>query len=91
MDRATIQPSQNDVVFVRGVRLMKHPGNIRFREFLETHQDDYDRAQRNKRRKVSSDVVQVLSGQGVRFLERNDDGNWVESAVSEVEKKVGQV
>eukprot|EP00526_Cylindrotheca_closterium_P008839 CAMPEP_0113615554 /NCGR_PEP_ID=MMETSP0017_2-20120614/7763_1 /TAXON_ID=2856 /ORGANISM="Cylindrotheca closterium" /LENGTH=503 /DNA_ID=CAMNT_0000524799 /DNA_START=47 /DNA_END=1558 /DNA_ORIENTATION=+ /assembly_acc=CAM_ASM_000147 len=88
---APVSPLQHDILLGRGVRLMQHPGNVRFREFLEGYQDDYDRAQRNKRRKVSIEVVRVLRHQGVRFLERNEHGDWVESDVTEAEDKVGQL
>ncbi|CAJ1970012.1 unnamed protein product [Cylindrotheca closterium] len=90
-NREPVQPAETDILLGRGVRLMQHPGNIRFREFLERYQDDYDRAQRNKRRKVSSEVVRALTGKGVRFLERNEDGDWVVADHAEAEDKVGQL
>lgn len=89
-NKASIDPSQQDILLGRGVRLMQHPGNIRFREYLEGYQDEYDQAQRNKRRKVTSQVVQGLNSKGVRFLERNEEGTWVESDSAEAETKVAQ-
>lgn len=90
-NKASIDPLQQDILLGRGVRLMQHPGNVRFREYLEGYQDEYDQAQRNKRRKVPSEVVQGLNSKGVRFLERNEDGNWVESDAAEVETKTAQL
>ena len=38
----TINPSEADVLFGKGYRLQLHRGNIRFREFLEQHKDNYE-------------------------------------------------
>lgn len=91
VNRVSIEPLPDDVLFGRGVRVMQHPGNIKFREFLERYQGEYDDAKRSKRRMVAIEVVRVLRCQGVRFLERNGDEDWAESSISEAEEKVGQL
>mmetsp|Transcript_31404 Transcript_31404/g.75726 ORF Transcript_31404/g.75726 Transcript_31404/m.75726 type:complete len:528 (+) Transcript_31404:81-1664(+) len=86
-----IQPLQQDILLGRGAGMMQHPGNIRFREFLELYQDKYDRAQRNRRGKVAAEVVATLTNQGVRFLQVDEHGDWVKSDPAKAEEKVGQL
>mmetsp|Transcript_31408 Transcript_31408/g.75735 ORF Transcript_31408/g.75735 Transcript_31408/m.75735 type:complete len:518 (+) Transcript_31408:81-1634(+) len=86
-----IEPVQQDILLGRGAGMMQHPGNIRFREFLELYQDKYDRAQRNRRGKVAAEVVATLTNQGVRFLQVDGHGDWVNSDPAKAEEKVGQL
>ncbi|CAJ1958122.1 unnamed protein product [Cylindrotheca closterium] len=85
-----IEPSPNDVLLGRGRGSQRHPGNVRFREFLKVYQDDYNNAQRYKRVNTPTELTRILLQDGMRFLKKAD-GGWVESDFAEVEKKVKQV
>jgi len=86
-----IEPTIQDVLLGRGVRLMKHPGNVRFREFIDGYKAEYDKAPRSNRRKVSMKVVSELKSEGVRFLQKGESSIWVESDISEAVNKVQQL
>ncbi|CAJ1939201.1 unnamed protein product [Cylindrotheca closterium] len=86
-----IVPRQHDVLLGRGRTIQNHLGNIQFREYLKKFRDDYNDAPRNKRRKIANELVHALKAKGVRFLQQNESGEWMESNFSEAEKKIGQV
>lgn len=81
--------SPDDVLLGRGRLVQYHPGNVRFREFLENHADDYDNTPRNTRSRVSADWTRELLASGVRFL-KNEGDEWVECNFEEVVHKVSQ-
>lgn len=90
LSRIPIQPTDQDVLLGRGRKIQHHPGNNKFRAFLEDYSDEYDNAARNKRRKLCVHLRRVLAGRGIRFLEESK-GVWVESDFQEAEKKIGQL
>jgi len=86
-----VVPSRHDVLLGRGRTIQSHQGNVFFRDFVKQYRDDYDRAPRNKRRKITTDLVYALKAKGIRFLQQTDNGDWIESSFAEAEKKIGQV
>lgn len=86
-----VVPRQHDVLLGRGRTIQNHLGNISFREFLKQCRDDYNKAPRNKRRKIASELAHALRARGIRFLQQTESGEWIESNFSEAEKKIGQV
>lgn len=88
---AGIDPLQTDVLFGKGYRLQTHPGNIRFRDIVEQHREEYDGARRRGRKLIAMRLVQDVRNSGVRFLEMSTTGEWVESDQGEVIKKVSQI
>jgi len=89
-ETGAIKPTENDVLFGKGYRLQLHPGNIRFREFLEPHIDAYENTPRQSRREVAIELVQILRNNGVRFLQKAESGEWMKSDNAQAEKKVAQ-
>lgn len=81
----------NDVLLGRGKGSQDHPGNIRFREFLDGYSDVYDKAPRKERRVIATELSSILSLNGVRFLKQNEAKEWVESDAPAIEAKIGQL
>ena len=81
---------ENDVLLGRGRAVQSHPGNIRFRRFLEEHQAEYEQSPRFMRHAVAAQFVRILNSNGVRFLHRGENDVWVESEFEDAERKVGQ-
>jgi hypothetical protein len=86
-----INPNSTDVLLGRGIPNQTHPGNIRFREFLDDYSDEYNKIPKTKRRHIATKLSQMLDADGVRFLKLNEDKEWVESDVATVEDKIAQL
>ncbi|CAJ1935472.1 unnamed protein product [Cylindrotheca closterium] len=87
-----LKPTENDVLLGRGRSIQNHPGNIRFREIVDSYQDEYDRTPRNQRRNVSISVATRLKANGTRFLEqRKDSRGWEESSFEKCELTIRQL
>lgn len=88
-----IIPIKTDVLFGKGYRLQSHPGNIRFRAFLEQHEEEYEStSSRSNRREIAIQLAKSLRSHGVRFLQKADESGecWVESSIAQSEKKIAQ-
>ncbi|CAJ1937922.1 unnamed protein product [Cylindrotheca closterium] len=85
------QPKPQDVLLGKGYRVQNHPGNALFRNFLLSHRDEYDRAPRSLRQKISIRLTQTFVEKGTRFLKQDENGDWREVGHEEAEKKVGQL
>lgn len=81
---------ETDVLFGRGRLVQYHPGNIRYRDFLDQHREEYDGYQRNQRRKACIDYTQELLANGTRFLKQNETEMWVVCDFEEVVDKIAQ-
>mmetsp|Transcript_11636 Transcript_11636/g.27993 ORF Transcript_11636/g.27993 Transcript_11636/m.27993 type:complete len:302 (+) Transcript_11636:769-1674(+) len=79
---------ETDVLFGRGRLVQYHPGNIRFREFLGEHRDEYESLSRNERRQACVDLTKALVAKGTRFLKQGVVEEWTvcdfEGAVDKV-------
>ena len=69
-------PSPFDVISGRGRSLMSHQGNRVLRNLVEEHMDTYQKASRQDKKEVSSEVVSLIKSKG-RFLKEHIHG-WVE-------------
>ena len=87
----SIVPTENDILLGRGRGVQHHEGNVRFRKMLEPYRLDYDRTPRKNRRQYSAAVTHFLLGNGIRFLQKTEDGDWVLSSFEEADRKVGQL
>mmetsp|Transcript_40308 Transcript_40308/g.97339 ORF Transcript_40308/g.97339 Transcript_40308/m.97339 type:complete len:520 (+) Transcript_40308:97-1656(+) len=83
--------TEKDVLLGRGRDIQNHVGNIRFREFLTAHQDQYDDAPRNQRRQIAANLYNVLKADGIRFWHKSPADEWEEIGALEGEKKIGQL
>lgn len=85
-----VRPAENDVLFGRGRIIQSWPGNIKFREFLEKHSEDYDNLPRKDRRKRTIELTQELYSKRVRFFEQTLSGEWTQIDITEARKRVSQ-
>ncbi|CAJ1937924.1 unnamed protein product [Cylindrotheca closterium] len=88
---ATNQPRPHDVLFGKGYRIQNHSGNYRFRSFLLSHRDEYDRAPRSLRPEITARLARALLENGTRFLKRGEGDEWIEVDLEEAAKKAGQL
>lgn len=91
VEETIVEPSSNDILLGRGRAIQNHAGNISFREFLKEYEEDYERAQKFTKKKISTKLTHHILDSGFRFLRRSKGGGWVESDVKESEKKVAQL
>eukprot|EP00980_Cylindrotheca_fusiformis_P001236 scaffold331_cov117-Cylindrotheca_fusiformis.AAC.14 len=80
-----------DVILGRGRGCQNHPGNIRFRAFLEGYRQQYDSVHLAMRREMATDLCRMLKSNGIRFLKLNDDLEWVECDAEAVQTKISQL
>ncbi|CAJ1936553.1 unnamed protein product [Cylindrotheca closterium] len=85
-----VKPTEMDVLFGKGYRLQLHPGNVRFREFLQQHRGEYESTPRQNRRDIAIKLTQMLRNSGVRFLQKAGSDEWVESDSEHAETKIAQ-
>ena len=72
-------PSLNDVIFRSGKSYMSHPGNMMFRELIEQHMDEHNRANQETKKKLTWQVIDEVELKGGRFLEYSKHlGTWTE-------------
>lgn len=86
-----VDPDRQDVLFGRGKLLQQHPGNMRFREWLESYRDAYEATPKSKKRSLATSITLELVACGVRFLKQNEHKQWVRVESMEVEEKICQL
>ena len=70
-------PSSKDVLVVGGMHFYKYPGNIRYRELLESKIDDYVNAVTvGEKIRITTGVLDSIVASGGRFLVRDKNGWW---------------
>jgi hypothetical protein len=67
-------PLPNDILLGRGKPTQDRPGNVRFREMIDKHVDEYDKDKNGA--KVT--VLRILKEEGGRFLKELEVGGWAE-------------
>ena len=74
-----------DVLFGRGGLTNRHIGNLRYRDIISIHRQDYVRAQKTEKPNVARRIVKAIrTGKNPgRFLRKGEDGKW--HAVSDKE------
>jgi hypothetical protein len=83
-------PCNADILLGRGGRIRSHPGNKKFRSIVDDYSDFYDGAGKFERKGVADQIVQVVKGEGRRFLKKEKLG-WVEVSDDQARLKVGNV
>ena len=81
-----------DVLFGRGLVLLFHPGNVKYRNVVKEHQAAYFAAPRESKKHIAARVVEVIMKTGARFLKRTEEaeGVWMEVSTADVMEKVKQ-
>jgi hypothetical protein len=85
-----VTPARYDVLFGRGRPIQCHPGNIRFRQLLEVHADEYERVSKFEKTLLAARLVQTVKATGSRFLKQVDGDRWVQVGEVMSHKKVSQ-
>ena len=62
-------PSEMDVLGGRGGAVLRHPGNILFRQLVERNKEMYTTCLRSEKSKISASIVNAIRSEGGRFLE----------------------
>jgi hypothetical protein len=86
--------SETDVLFGRGNPVAAYPGNVKFRQIVRSHREDYERAQRyfNEKRAVTLEVIDQISKRDPpgRFIELGKKGKYIVVPRKRVLVKVSQ-
>ena len=86
----SVEPTDNDVLLGRGGFTNTHPGNISFRDKALELRSWYEMSDKEQKFQISKLLLESVTGQGNRFLERGDDGLWHEVVGDGARKKASQ-
>ena len=78
----------NDVLFGRGKTVVEHPGNMKFRNIVGRHMEEYEAASRLEKTCMTEHIVELVKSSDGRFLKRDDGGDWEEVDDETARKKV---
>lgn len=89
------KPHPHDVLSGRGGRINSHPGNVRFREIVDSHKREYldPRTKKVEKARIAARIVASIrsSDPPGRFLKEDADVSaWVEIGDEKAWKKTGQ-
>ena len=79
-------PLPNDILLGRGKPTQDRPGNVRFREMIDKHINEYDKDKNGA--KVT--VLRILKEEGGRFLKELEVGGWAEVDEAAARAKVSK-
>jgi hypothetical protein len=86
-----IEPTDDDVLFGKGGKINKHPGNLRFRAKALELRPRYESCETNdEKTHISNVLLESVTSQGHRFLEKGNDGLWHEVIGNGRRKKASQ-
>ena len=83
-------PTDDDVLFGRGGYTNSHPGNIRFREKALEFRPLYEKSSKEEKYEISQMLLDSVTSEGARFLEKGKDGNWYQVIGNGARKKASQ-
>ena len=84
-------PRAQDVLFGRGKPTRNHPGNIQFRNMMEKHVEEYNKAPKFVKCMIAKRLVQVVLSSGSLFLKPVGTANqWVVVDEQTAQDKVSQ-
>jgi len=72
-----VSPGPFDVLLGRGRLCQEHVGNVRYRQLVLKHKEQYDNASTVDKTSISLMIVNLVKDSSGRFLKDNGDG-WVE-------------
>ena len=85
-----VTPKAQDVLFGRGKPTRNHPGNIKFRNMMESHADEYNKAPKFVKSLIAKKLVQAVVSSGSRFLKPVGSNQWVSVDEKTAQDKVSQ-
>eukprot|EP00934_Nitzschia_sp_Nitz4_P003017 Nitzschia sp. Nitz4//scaffold9_size221794//175589//177369//NITZ4_001373-RA/size221794-snap-gene-0.190-mRNA-1//-1//CDS//3329561082//3007//frame0 len=80
-------PGFHDILLGRGRLSQEHWGNMRFRQMIEEHQHQYEKASKVEKTVLAADLVSMVRSTQGRFL-KEDGSMWVEVDDVTARKKV---
>jgi hypothetical protein len=87
-------PGGFDILLGRGLPKQTHLGNLRFNQFLEKYQDEYNNAPTGRKKLVAETIIDaLLKSASYRFLKEHSDGYYYdisETSREEVVEKIYQ-
>lgn len=82
----SVEPNDDDVLLGRGGFTNTHPGNIKFREKALELRSWYEESDKEQKFAISKVLLESVTDNGNRFLERGNDGLWHEVVGNRVGK-----
>lgn len=81
-------PSQADVLFGRGKPFREHVGNLRLNNILDEKLEKYEASRLKEKTAMIGDIVDVIRGEGGRFLKQDNNAPWIEVDDKQAKEKV---
>mmetsp|Transcript_6830 Transcript_6830/g.14246 ORF Transcript_6830/g.14246 Transcript_6830/m.14246 type:complete len:309 (-) Transcript_6830:190-1116(-) len=83
-------PTENDVLFGRGGFINSHPGNVSYRKKVLQFRPVYERSTKEGKFDISRELLEAVTSDGARFLQRGEDGEWHRVIGNGARRKVSQ-
>jgi hypothetical protein len=85
------EPTDCDVCCGRGKRNWNHPGNLNFRNFIQSKTDEYMAApSKTDKTAIVCKIVEDMRGQGCKFINQDEKtGRWFDIGDAQAREKVG--
>ncbi|KAL3827225.1 hypothetical protein ACHAXA_004700 [Cyclostephanos tholiformis] len=86
----SIEPADDDVLLGRGGFTNSHPGHIRFRDKALELRPWYEASDKEQKFQISKLLLESVTDNGNRFLEKGEDGLWYEVVGDGARKKASR-
>lgn len=73
-----LQPGKYDVLLGRGKTGQDHPGNLRFREFMDRSMKQFEQGTKSEKMALGQAAVDLVKASGGRFLSKEGSKGWEE-------------
>jgi DNA gyrase/topoisomerase IV subunit A len=92
-EEITVERTQKDVLWGRGVQVLHHVGNLRLHLAANEFREEYLRSRRNRKKEIIESIVIAMRADGSRFLRcsKRDKKKWVEAGDGFAYDKVSHV
>ena len=87
----SMEPDDEDVVFGKGRRIQELPGNVRYRQIIDSHLQRYNEASKFSKTEIAESIIRLIHESGGRFLKQATGANaagWEEVDDLTIRKKV---
>ena len=88
-----VQPQEIDVLCGRGGDILRHPGNVNYRDLIRKNKTCYSTCEKNEKIKISKSIVAAVRVIGGRFLDRdvkNKTRGWFDIGDKKAVEKTSQ-
>jgi hypothetical protein len=92
-EEITVERTQKDVLWGRGIQVLHHVGNLRLHLAANEFREEYLRSRRNRKKEIIESIVTALKADGSRFLRysKRCKTKWVEAGDAFAYDKVSHV